>query len=454
MKAGVMCSCFFCRKTLRQPRPVLTKKTANATYNLSLTYRKEGCGAKMTAGQNILEMRNSRRGDSLRQKKNRELQSLQLSDLCRRKLLNYADTFYELARSYDGEFESNSMDRQSVLASRRLWENRQIIKGHLREMAKIMTEVASEVMCYRPMEERKKRILIQAMREEGIRVEDPCYVPNGNGRETLVLTMRTERRPDMSAEEAADMISVLLDRRLQLSVTSPYMIEKDPHSFVLEEESSYLVLTGFARVTKENETVSGDNYTVAEAEKGRLTVMLSDGTGSGEQAGKDSSQVLELMEKLLEAGYGTDAAVNMVNTALFAEGVDQKHPTLDLCDIDLYQGSCQLWKVGGSATFFKRDESVEILAAGNLPLGIFQRVDVIPIQRQLQNGDFLVMVTDGVVDAFGAEDFESGILRAVAGIDSQNPGEFAEKLLRIAICRNGGRIRDDMTVGVIGIWNE
>lgn len=407
----------------------------------------------MTAGQEVFKLHSSR-GDRLRRETRGQLQTAQVSDMCRRKLLNYADTFYELARSYDGEFHPTGEDRQSVLASKRLWENRQIIKGHLNEMAKIMTEVASEVMCYRPMEERKKRILIQAMREEGILVENPCYVPQENGRETIVLTMRTDRRSDISAEEAADMISVLLDRRLQLSVTSPYMIEKEPHSFILEEEAGYLVLTGFSRVTKENETISGDNYAVVETEKGRLTVMLSDGTGSGEQAGKDSSQVLELMEKLLEAGYGTDIAVNMVNTSLFAVGEDQNHPTLDICDIDLYQGSCQLRKVGGSATFLKRKGTVEVLAAGNLPLGIFQRVETTPIHRQLQNDDFLVMVTDGVVDAFGAEDYESGILRAVNGIDSQNPGEFAERLLRMAICKNGGRIRDDMTVGVIGIWNE
>ena len=408
----------------------------------------------MTAGQEILKLHENRRRDSLGKEKSRQLQTAQVSDICRRKLLNYADTFYELARSYDGEYHSSGEDRQSILTSRRLWENRQIIKGHLNEMAKIMTEVASEVMCYRPMEERKKRFLIQAMREEGIRVEHPCYVPREDGRETIVLTMRTDRRSDMSAEEAVDMISVLLDRRLQLSVTSPYMIGKNPHSFILEEEAGYLVLTGFSRVTKENETISGDNYSVVETEKGKLTVMLSDGTGSGEQAGKDSSQVLDLMEKLLEAGYGTDIAVNMVNTALFAAGEDQNHPTLDICDINLYQGSCQLRKVGGSATFLKREGRAEVLAAGNLPLGIFQTVETTPIHRQLQSDDFLVMVTDGVVDAFGAEDYENGILRAVNGIDSQNPGEFAERLLRMAICKNGGRIRDDMTVAVIGIWKE
>lgn len=409
---------------------------------------------KMTAGQNVLELRRGSRRENLRKEKDKELHTAQISDLCRRKLLNYADTFYELARSYDGDFSSSGEDKQSVLTDRRLWENRQVIKGHLNEMAKIMSTVACEVMCYRAMEDRKRRMLVQAMREEGIRIENPCYVPDENGRETVVLTMSTDKRTGMSAEEAVDMISVLLDRRLQLSVTSPYIIEKSPHSYVLEEMAKYLVLTGFSRVTKENETISGDNYTVVEAEKGRLTVMISDGTGSGEQAGKDSGQVLDLMEKLLEAGYDMDAAINMVNTALFATGEDQKHPTLDVCDIDLYQGSCQLRKVGGAAAFLKHGDSVEVLTTGNLPLGIFQRVETVSIHRQLHDGDFLVMVTDGVVDAFNAEDYEDGFRRAVAGIDSQNPGDIAEKLLRMAICKNGGRIRDDMTVGVIGIWNE
>lgn len=404
-----------------------------------------------------MEMHKSRRRQEKRRENAMELQTAQVSDLCRRKLLNYADTFYELAKSYDGELclrETSEEDRHTLLAERRLWENRQIIKGHLNEMARIMRSVACEVMCYRPMEERKKRLLIQAMREEGILVENACYSPREDGRETVVLTMRTDKCSSMSAEEAADMISVLLNRRLQLSVGSPYLIEQSPHSFVLEEEAGYLVLTGFSRATKENETVSGDNYAVIEAEKGRMTIMLSDGTGSGEQAGKDSGQVLDLMEKLLEAGYGPETAVNMVNTSLFALGDDKNYPTLDICDLNLYQGSCQLWKAGGAVTFLKRDETAEPLTMGTLPLGIFQKVDMQPIRKQLQSGDFLVMVTDGVVDAFGAEDYENGIQRAVAGIQGQNPGEIAEKLLRMAICASRGRIRDDMTVGVIGIWNQ
>lgn len=387
-----------------------------------------------------------------RKEEEKKLQTAQVSDLCRRRLLNYADSFCELAKSYAQEFGEEYQDRGTLFMERRLWENRQIIRGHLNEMAKIMTEAACEVLAYRPMEWKKKRILIQALAEEGIRVENPCYLPRTNGQQAVALTMSTLKGAKVSADEAADMISVLLDRRLQLAVASPYMIESIPQSFVLEEEAAFIVLTGFSRAVKESETVSGDNYSVIEAEKGRVTVMISDGTGSGEAAGRDSERVLDLMEKMLEAGFGMDTAIDMVNTALFAVGEDRNHPTLDICDIDLYRGSCQLRKVGGAVTFLKRSKEVEPLVMGSLPLGIFQKVEVQPVDKVLQDGDFLIMVSDGVVDAFEKGEQENAMLRVVSGLQGTNPGEMAERLLRIALGACGGKIRDDMTIGVIGVW--
>lgn len=383
-----------------------------------------------------------------------ELRTAQVSELCRRRFLNYADSFYELAKNYDGSFCPDTEDRQEILARRRLWENRQILKNHLHEMAKIMTDAASEVLCYRPMEDRKKRQIVHAMREEGIKADNPCYMIGDDGREAIVLTLSTEKKVSISAEEVTDMISVLLNRRLRLSVASPFMVEKEPHSYILEREARFVALTGFARVTEEDETVSGDNYAVLEAERGKLTVMLSDGTGSGEQAAKDSGRVLDLMEKLLEAGYSAQAAVEMVNTALFVTGEDCNHPTLDVCSINLYSGDCELRKVGGAATFLKSEEKVEVLAEGNLPLGVFQQAKVQPISKSLRDGDYLFMMSDGVVDAFSGQGYESAICRVIAEMQDRNPGELAERLLRMALIAAGGRVRDDMTIAVIGVWEN
>ncbi len=407
----------------------------------------------MIAGQELIgRYRGKRTAD--RRLREEELRTAQVSDLCRRKLLNYADTFTELSRSYDGEFQPVWKDRQRFLAEKRLWENRQIIREHLAEMAKIMTEVASEVVCFSPMEEKKKRMITAALKEEGIRVENPCYLPGARGKRAVSLMLSTEIRGGIAGEEVADMVSVLLDRRLQLSVASPCRVERELQGFILEEEAEFTVLTGFSRAAKENEAISGDNFAVLEAERGRITVMLSDGTGSGEQAGKDSGRVLDLMEKLIEAGYSIDGAVNLVNTALFIAGEDRNHPTLDICDIDLYEGCCQLRKAGGAVTFLKREDKVEQLKAGTLPLGIFQQVEIPSIERHLQDGDYLIMVSDGVVDALKAHEYESALEKAISDIREQNPGEIAEKLLRMAICAGGGHIMDDMTVGVIGIWEN
>ena len=40
----------------------------------------------------------------------------------------------------------------------------------------------------------------------------------------------------------------------------------------------------------------------------------------------------------------------------------------------------------------------------------------------------------------------------IAGLQEHNPGELSDRLMQIAIHSSAGRIYDDMTIGVIGIW--
>ena len=110
-----------------------------------------------------------------------------------------------------------------------------------------------------------------------------------------------------------------------------------------------------------------------ESEKGRLLLLLSDGTGAGEDASRGSGRVLDLMEKMLEAGFDTEESVNMLNSALYAQNEEEDHPTVDICSLDLYSGECEICKVGGAATFLKESGRTECIGGESLPLGIFQK---------------------------------------------------------------------------------
>lgn len=379
---------------------------------------------------------------------------IQLPEFCKERLLGYADSFMELAKSFEGTFAGSMEDRRKVLEERKLWENRQVISTNLNEMSHIMTRMAGEVFRYQPLEEQKAKKLYQGLRAEKIMVKESYYLPGENGEQAVGLTLSTKKKGGILGETVADMVSVLLDIPLRLSINSPGVVDSAQKSFLFVEEAGYVALTGFARVTKEGETVSGDNYSILESDRGQLTLLLSDGTGSGEEASSDSEQVLDLMEKLLETGYHLEGAINLVNASSFLRGEEIRHPTLDVCDIDLYNGKLQICKMGGADTFIRHGNQVDIVSGENLPLGIFQKIAVESRILTLGDGDCVIMMTDGVLDAFQQNNYKEILQQQIGDITEQNPRLIAEKILQMAIYLSRGEIADDMTVLVAGIWEN
>lgn len=388
----------------------------------------------------------------------RERQYAQLADMNKQRLMGYAESFRELAGSFKEEFAAEILgatrDRQGVLEEHMLWESRQLISSNLNEMASIMTRVASEELCYEPMEDKKQKILVHALRSEGIYAEALCYLPRKNQGRTIGMVLYTEKRNGISSEEVADMLSVLLKNKLEAAVTSPYMVDAARQSFLFVEEPRYIALTGLSKAVKESETVSGDNYAILQSDSGQKFILISDGTGSGKRANADSGRVLDLMEKMLESGFGIETAVGMVNNAVFAKGEESSHPTLDVCSLDLYTGDCDICKIGGASTFLKRGKYVEKITRGSLPLGIFQALNAPIIQRRVYDGDYLVFMTDGVLDALEEGDNEDLMTETIRNMAERNPQEMAEKLLQLVLRSCGGRILDDMTILVMGIWEN
>ena len=156
----------------------------------------------------------------------------------------------------------------------------------------------------------------------------------------------------------------------------------------------------------------------------------------------------------MEAGFSKEAAAQMINGALAAAGQEENMSTLDICSMDLYTGECEFLKVGAACTYIKRGQLVDRLSAQNLPLGVFQQIEPEVMSRTLQSGDYVIMLSDGILDALSRGLGEEVMPEIIGRMDYTNPNEIANQILTYAIRQSKGQIRDDMTVLVTGIWDQ
>ncbi|MDD6810383.1 MAG: SpoIIE family protein phosphatase [Lachnospiraceae bacterium] len=376
----------------------------------------------------------------------------------RQKLLGYAESFRDLAELFEEDEEpedyNEDKNRQEYLWQKKLCENKGLLADHLKEMAHIMTDVAKETYRYHPVGERKYKQVAHLLRESGILLKNFLVLENEDGHMELNLVMKTQLQENIVIEDVADLISVAMNMRIQAAKSGPVFMTREWNSYHFLEEPKYHILTGVAKAVKETEKISGDNYSFCEMEQGRTIMILSDGMGSGEKACKESEKVIEMMERLLEAGFRKEAAVQIINGALAAGGQEQSMSTLDVCELNLYTGDCDFIKVGAACTYIKREHLVDRLSARNLPLGIFQQIEPETLHRQLQDGDYVIMLSDGVLDALSQGIGEEILPEIIGKTAHTNPGEIANQILSYCLHQSRGQIRDDMTVLVIGIWNR
>lgn len=128
--------------------------------------------------------------------------------------------------------------------------------------------------------------------------------------------------------------------------------------------------------------------------------------------------------------------------------------TLDICETDLYTGVCEFIKIGSAPSYIKRENLIEQISARNLPLGVFYDMDMEVTRRRLMDGDYIVMLSDGILDALSQGIGEEMLPEVLGKIELRNPGEIANYILNFCLHQSRGRIRDDMTVMVTGVWEN
>ena len=131
--------------------------------------------------------------------------------------------------------------------------------------------------------------------------------------------------------------------------------ETNECSVTIEEAYKYNVSSYVSFNVKDGEKYSGDSYSFGQNKVGEYVTIVSDGMGSGPEAGLESEAAIELIEKFMEGGFSEATMLNAVNSIMgmkFSE--DEKFTTLDMNSIDLYSGEIKFTKVGASMSFIKK----------------------------------------------------------------------------------------------------
>lgn len=336
----------------------------------------------------------------------------------------------------------------------RFLESRDAVMIQFRELAVMLEEFAHQMEAAVDITANHEEAVRREFRRHKINVENLLLLEYEDRQKEAYITLKTMDGSCVTAKEACVWLGHAMGERIwQVARDSRNIVSRQSGTLHFTEEGVYQMLCGTARLTKDGEAVSGDNYTYVQKDGQEIIMSLSDGMGSGQTASDESRRVIELAGQLIEAGFSARAALKLVNTILLLTGTEQHPATMDLCCVDLHSGVLEAMKLGAVATYILGEDGVELLEAPEVPLGVVGSIEPVLLSKKLWEDNRIVMVSDGVLDALPGEDKELILREYLEGMPRKSPQDMAERILEFA-CSYIQAPKDDMTVLTAGIWKR
>ncbi len=345
-------------------------------------------------------------------------------------------------------------ERENLSWTNRMIEGRLAVAQQLTEISEIMDRMSRELYDISQASPQFQEDLRKRLKKRHVILKQSWVMDKVEGRRQVFLNMRARSGQCVSVTEVAQVLSEACGCVMASAGDGRCVVNGEFHTVHFQEDVSYQVLYDVARLTREEEKVSGDSYAFRQEDDGRFVMCLSDGMGSGMEACRESEEVVELLEQFLESGFSQETAARMINSALVLRGREGMFSTVDICAVDLYTGICEFLKAGASSTFIRRDHWVEAISSESLAAGILQQADFDTTSRKLYHGDYIIMMTDGVLDALPLEREEETMKEIIMETREESPREMSRGILERVLGYSDYRARDDMTVLVAGVWKK
>ncbi|MCF8568256.1 stage II sporulation protein E [Alicyclobacillus tolerans] len=324
-------------------------------------------------------------------------------------------------------------------------EQKTLVAAQLSGVAGVVRSVAGQIERGNETSQSGEEQILAALEQLGLYVDCVHIVSLEPGKVEIEVSQPSQGAYENSVRMIAPLLSGIVGENI--TATQVAGDEPGPCKSVFTSASLYDVSSAVSTVARDGKVVSGDTHTSLDLGNGRYALAVSDGMGNGERARRESKAAIELLKKLLRAGFDEQLAIKTVNSTLLLRSREEMFTTLDMALIDLFSAKAEFLKIGSAPSFIKRGDSVFSITGANVPIGILQDIEVQTVNEQLQDGDILILMSDGLYDApQQSYDKEDWLKRQIEGLETSDPQQIADTLIESAVHMNHGQILDDMTV--------
>lgn len=341
-------------------------------------------------------------------------------------------------------------ERAEQIVRRRAREGRMAVATQMQVVSDMLKEYSDELYETTLGDGQIEEELSERLRKVGIYAQQIVVMKRKGRGLRIRMDAHCKGGQAVPVRRAAQCLGMVFGCPMAAVGESERFIGEHTGEFTFEEEPGYFVLTGVARAAQKEEKISGDSFSFLYPESGEIILLLSDGMGSGEAASKDSEAVVGLLERLLCAGFEEKTAVRLLNSVLLLRTEGKSCSTADISVINPYAGTCEFVKLGASGTYIKRENWMESIASETLPMGILSEADYDTKEKKLYDGDYVIMMSDGVPEALG-ERVHEVIFAAGQKKTDKTPQGVAGEILKAALEACDYKPKDDMTILVAEI---
>ena len=337
----------------------------------------------------------------------------------------------------------------------RIGEGRQLIAENIAGISQAMDDVIKEFTrdvdnCYE-----LDKVLKKALSRKNIAYKNIYSYTDKKGRLKIKMLMENCYGENICGKAILPILKEVL--RVPFSISDEgcrINPETNECSVVIEESPKYNMLSYVASIPKDGEKFSGDSFNFGKNKNGIYVIALSDGMGSGPDAGLESSVAIDIIDEFIERGYDEEIAIKAINSIMnmkFSE--DEKFTTLDMSMVDLYSGELSVIKAGAVATFIKRYEDIQVISDNSLPFGAVEEIEYKKNKKKLKHRDIVITISDGILDVDKNNIGDYSWLRTYLEKATTNPEQLSRDILDKAKKLSDGKVMDDMTVVVSKLYS-